>query len=77
VSAAHQVHSQYRWLCGLFEGKGVSTSRVSPLSISYGHVGCLTDGAYVFAVLQIIIVFQNKDGSYSGMSVERSPFLAV
>jgi hypothetical protein len=40
-------------------------------------VGCLTDGAYVFAVLQIIIVFQNKDGSYSGMSVERSPFLAV
>jgi hypothetical protein len=32
------------WSCGLFEGKGVSTSRVrlpGPLSISYGHVGCL------------------------------------
>jgi hypothetical protein len=31
------------WSCGLLEGKGVSTSRVSPpgpLSISYGHVGC-------------------------------------
>jgi hypothetical protein len=32
------------WSCGLFEGKGVSTSRVSPpgpLSILYSHVGCL------------------------------------
>jgi hypothetical protein len=31
------------WPCGLFEGKGVSTSRVSPpgpLSVSFGHVGC-------------------------------------
>jgi hypothetical protein len=30
------------WSCGLFEGKGVSTSRVSPpgpLSIAYGHHG--------------------------------------
>jgi hypothetical protein len=26
---------------------------------------------------QTIIVFQNKDRSYSGMSVERSPFLAM
>jgi hypothetical protein len=37
------------WSCGLFEGKGVSTSRVSPpgpLSISYGHVGCLKAEAF-------------------------------
>jgi hypothetical protein len=37
------------WPCGLFEGKGVSTSRVSPpgpLSISYGHVGCLKARAF-------------------------------
>ena len=35
--------------CGLCEGEGVSTSRVSPpgpLSISYGHVGCLKAGAF-------------------------------
>jgi hypothetical protein len=34
---------------GLFEGEGVSTSRVSPpapLSISYGHVGCLKARAF-------------------------------
>jgi hypothetical protein len=37
------------WSCGLFEGKGVSNSRVSPpgpLSISYGHVGCLKARAF-------------------------------
>jgi hypothetical protein len=38
------------WSCGLFEGEGVSTSRVSPppgpLSISYGHVGCLKTRAF-------------------------------
>jgi hypothetical protein len=37
------------WSCGLFEGKGISTSRVSPpgpLSISYGHVGCLKARAF-------------------------------
>jgi hypothetical protein len=37
------------WSCGRFEGKGVSTSRVSPpgaLSISYGHVGCLKAGSF-------------------------------
>jgi hypothetical protein len=38
------------WSCGLFEGKGVSTSRVSPpgpLSVSsYGHVGCLKARAF-------------------------------
>jgi hypothetical protein len=34
---------------GWFEGKGLSTSRVSPpapLSISYGHVGCLKARAF-------------------------------
>jgi hypothetical protein len=34
---------------GWFEGSGVSTSRVSPpgpLSISYGHVGCLKARAF-------------------------------
>jgi hypothetical protein len=37
------------WSCGLFEGEGVSTSRESPpgpLSISYGHVGCLKASAF-------------------------------
>jgi hypothetical protein len=37
------------WARGLFEGKGVSTSRVSPpgpLSISHGHVGCLKARAF-------------------------------
>ena len=39
--------------CGLFEGMGVSTSRVSPpgpLSISYGHVGCLKASAFPSSV---------------------------
>jgi hypothetical protein len=37
------------WSCGRFEGKGVSTSRVSPagpLSISYAHVGGLKARAF-------------------------------
>jgi hypothetical protein len=44
-----RFHSQYIASCGLFEGKGVSTSRVSPpgpLSMSYGHVGCLKARAF-------------------------------
>jgi hypothetical protein len=41
--------SECKWSCGLFECKGVSISSVSPpgpLSISYGHVGCVNARAF-------------------------------
>jgi hypothetical protein len=45
----HSVMATPGRIRGLFEGRGVSSSRVSPpgpLSISFGHVGCLTAGAF-------------------------------
>jgi hypothetical protein len=44
LSSIRQAQSSAYRIRGWFEGEGVSTSRVSPpgpLSISYGHVGCV------------------------------------
>jgi hypothetical protein len=60
---------------GLFEGKGVCTSRVSPpgpLSISYGHVGLFagkgpTNGAHLIlgevAGVWVVVVRAQQGGS--------------